>query len=405
MRSPLVAIAAIVAAAIRLFWILRRVLPEPALDFSNFYLWAWAIRHNIDPYGPDLTPYADRLGISITPIPHSNYPPTFLLAFEPFSWMAPWTAYWVWAGLTVVLLIASVTLILAEKNFRWPEILIVTSFAIVYRPVFTHFIYLQAQIVILFLLVMMWRALQRRNDFAAGGWLAFAGLLKIFPLFMMLYLLCTRRWRALGYTLILFAAGFALTVAIIGPLSFGFFSTLMEHAAPAAGTALNPKIGIASTIVRIFGRLAPDASSHTFVFGRMALEAMLELIVLWLTARAIAHSRSNPLKAEYAFGMCVAGMVLFYPNSWSHYMVLLLLPLCQIVVATERGQAPVFVPQLAVISFVLAEVSYNAAQKSIWHKHMNLGLWLIEGMFVSTLITYAAAYILTVGAEGVVRED
>jgi hypothetical protein len=62
LRSREVAVIAVFAAAIRIFWIFYVDRPPVVgLDFSSFCLWARALRNNHNPYQIDLRPYADSL--------------------------------------------------------------------------------------------------------------------------------------------------------------------------------------------------------------------------------------------------------------------------------------------------------------------------------------------------------
>ena len=401
MRSREIATVAVVLATIRMCLIVFKYHPRKiSLDFSLFYTWAWALRHHINPYLGDLTPYARQLHVNIGVIVRSDYPPTFLLMFEPLTWFSPPVAFWIWTAISVALLLLSLTLLIPrEKAISIPTALIVISLGVIYRPVQTHFVFLQTQILVLFLLVLMWRALKRGDDFWAGTWLAITGLLKVFPLFMMLYLVCMRKWRVMAYTGIVMAVGFVLTLVIMGPVSFGFFTTVVRHVTPVVGIPESPIIGIDGTVVRLTQHFDPNDSNHALLVIRNVVEVLLELGVLGITAMAIMRSRRNQTKAEYAFGLCVAAMVLCYPNSWTHYMVLFLFPMTQIAIAAETGDAPLRAAVLAVIAYVLAEISYDSAHKNYIHHNMSVGLWLIEGMSISTVLTFAAAYSLTVSRE------
>ncbi len=397
MRSWTAAAIAVIAAAVHLRTVIRQTAPAiPALDFSNFYIWAWAMRHQIDPYRINLTPYADMLHIHIFPIVHSDYPPTFLLMFEPLTFIAPLPAMMLWSILTAVLLIASLFLMVREsKTTTLPAALIIISLGVFYRAVQTNYLFLQAQILILFLLVVMWLALKRGREVSAGGLLALAGLLKIYPLFMMLYLVIMRKWRTLWATLIFLAAGFALTVAILGPLSLGFYHTLLFHAQPHGGIPTAPMVGLGGAIVQLYRRFDPLETHSGLVLARYTAVGILEVGMLSISVLAIVRSKTNPLNAEYAFGFCIAAMILCYPNSWAHYMVLFLFPFCQIAIAAEAGLAPPMVTTLAVVSYLLAELSAKTAYTCYRHNEMELGQWLIEGMTISAIIAYMASYLLT----------
>jgi hypothetical protein len=96
-----------------------------------------------------------------------------------------------------------------------------------YEPTTQEFFYAQTQILILLLLALVMRWLQRGHDAAAGFALALAGLLKIFPLLLIGYLLAIRRWRATVYTVCGLLLGGLLTLALVGLThSLAFFQVV-----------------------------------------------------------------------------------------------------------------------------------------------------------------------------------
>ena len=395
LSRPEIVTLAVIVALIRLYWIVYIDRPPNVqLDFSCYYVWAVAMRRGLNPYQIDLTSLAQSLRVVIGPEIRATYAPTFILLFEPLTRVAPWTAYWIWSGLSVILLLLSVGLLIAPRlQLFKPAALITFAAAILYRPVQVHFEFLQAQILVLFLLIMMFRSLRADDDDAAGLYLAFAGLLKAYPLFMLLYLVCMRRWRAVASTLIALTAGFVITAAIIGPRAFWFFTAATSRLLPTSGYLMLPKVGVAGTVLREFARFSSDPRPG-IVISEWALTGLLQLVILAMTTYTTLKSREDDNKSEYAFGLCIAAMVLLVPNAWPHYMVLLLLPLCQLAVAESSGSAPRAVLWLAGIAYVLAEVGHSGAY-IFQNSHVHLASWLSEGMFISTLLTYAAAYGLT----------
>jgi Glycosyltransferase family 87 len=398
-QSPVAAAVAVTAAIVRLFWIVYIDRPPNVqLDFSCYYVWGVAMRHHLNPYRLDLTPLAHNLGVIIGPERRATYAPTFILLFEPLSRLAPWTAYWIWSGVSVALLIVSIWLIVGtRRGLPTSTALIIASLALLYRPVQVHFEFLQIQILILFLLIMMWRALRAGEDYVAALYLAFAGLLKGYPLFMLLYLVCVRKWRVIAYTLVALVAGFGLTFALIGSRALWFFEVVTSRIIPSRGYLMLPKIGLAGAVLRTFARVSPHPGAAV-VFAQWGIAAVLELSLLGLTIYAILRSRDDDSRGEYAFGLCLAAMVLLMPNAWPHYMVLLLLPLCQLAVAGSLGHAPPTALWLAVIAYVLVEAGHSAAYV-LQNTNAALASWLIEGMFISALLSYAGIYILTVNRE------
>jgi len=372
------------------------------LDFSTFWLGAWAMRHHVNPYKYDLTLAAYRLKVVIGPVRRANYPPTFFLLFYPLSHLAPWHAYWVWCAFSVVILIAALYLLVAAKKIvPPPTATILIALGVMYLPIQIHFEFMQVQLLVLFLLILMWMALERGNDLGAGAALALAGLIKAFPLFMALYLVCARKWRALGFTILGLAIGFGLTVAIVGAQAFWFFDTIVGHLNPHPGYPFIPIVGMAGAIVRISQLLVPDDSNHAILVARRIVELIAEITVLALTVAAIVRAQNDRRRAEYAFGLCIVAMILCDSNSWPHYLVFLLMPLSQIAIATDLGIAPLSAPVLAVVSYLLTELSYRANHWRVEQMQMTTASWFGEGMFLATLMVFVAAYALTTrAAEG-----
>jgi Glycosyltransferase family 87 len=273
LNRPGIAIVAVVAAALRLWWIVYVSRPPNVqLDFSTFYIAAWAFRHHLNPFRMELTPYAQQLGVIIGPIRHANLPPTFFLLLEPLTYLSPWTAYWVWSIFSAGILLISLVLLFPLNKLPLSTAAIFISLGIIYRPIQIHFEFLQVQIAILFLLILMWRALRNGHDIAAGIYLAVAGLIRAYPLFMLLYLICTGRWRAIASTAFAVAIGFALTLALVGAAALSFFPTVLVHVDPAVGVPMVPTVGLAGSLVRITRYFNPNDSDTVAPGNRYNLD-------------------------------------------------------------------------------------------------------------------------------------
>jgi hypothetical protein len=56
-------------------------------DFSSYYVWGVALRRHINPYTANLDPLARELGVFIKAGAKANYPPTFVLLWEPWHFL------------------------------------------------------------------------------------------------------------------------------------------------------------------------------------------------------------------------------------------------------------------------------------------------------------------------------
>jgi Glycosyltransferase family 87 len=113
-------------------------------DFSHYYVSALAMRHGLNPYTTDLRPLGARLGLA--GISRSSYPPSFILGFEPLTFLRPGTAWLTWL---IVNLAALVWLVDTWRGVRKPQILAVAALALLYPPISINLFYSQTQILIL----------------------------------------------------------------------------------------------------------------------------------------------------------------------------------------------------------------------------------------------------------------
>jgi uncharacterized membrane protein YhaH (DUF805 family) len=320
------------------------------LDFSPYYYWAYALRTGTNPYTTDLQPLATRLGLKSYFITRADYPPTFILCFEPLTLLRPQAAYWVWTGLNLVLLLAAVAVILSELATDRRSFVAFAALAILYEPVSENFIWGQTQIMLLLLLALSLRWMRRGNDGAAGLSLALAGLLKIFPLLLLVHLTLARRLRTVAWTLAGLALGGAITLVMVGWTALGF----LRQAATVSGSYWSAGLSVSATISKVF----------VATFGQpltaMANSARVAVIVLAIFALIGVAVRATLVATRFgrddlAYGIWVVLAVFIFPITWVHHLVLLLIPLGQAMVAAKCGRASRSAVVLAAASYLTAE--------------------------------------------------
>lgn len=194
-------IAILCAAAMLKAYLVFSILPTRVKhwDFDLYYVSALALRENENPYTVDYKALAARLDISVTPDWKSHDTPTLLLCFEPLTTLPMKEAFWIWTSLNAAALVVTLFMLLrpSAPSLSPPMGLTIAAMTILYDPVAMNFEYAQRQIVILLLLVVAMRAMERNRDWLAGLMLAAAGLLRAFPLLLMVYLALGRRWCTL----------------------------------------------------------------------------------------------------------------------------------------------------------------------------------------------------------------
>jgi hypothetical protein len=305
-------------------------------DFSFFYVWSLAIRRGLDPYTATLPELAARLHLSAgdlqlvfrDPSAHrwwhygyNYYSPAFLLLFEPFTLMRPASAYWTWIGLNAVLLVIALVVLL--RDLPWAYAVSMAALGVFYHPIKLHFFWAQLQIVILVLLACTLRSLKSRRDVAAGGSVAAAALIKVFPVLLVGYLAVARRWKALLWLGLFLVLGGLLTVGICGQeLCFSFLNWVWNAAREQRATNYFP---------------------HSWILSSAILASVA--VVTWLD------------KNHASFGLWITAMILLTPSPATiNYLPLLLIPYSQLARAGYAGRAPLSATVLGIASYLCGAV-------------------------------------------------
>jgi hypothetical protein len=326
-------------------------------DFAVYYLSALELREDIDPYATRFVPLEKRLGLNTHSIERGTHPPTFLVLFEPLTELPLRTAYWTWTGLNFVALAVALVLLLGRGSLLDPRAaLALCALAFWFAPVFLNFWFGQSNTLILLMLVLMMRWMERSDAACAGLIFALAGLTRVFPLPIGAYLLLTRRWRVLAYTAMGLAIGAAATLFLVGTShSLNFFYAVPEHFNGYAWIATPTNVAMESFISRIFWRIW--GRGPTLGHLRVAAIICADLSVLALGARATLIRKAGDDPDWRLFSLWVVTSMMLSPTMWLHVLVLLLLPFIQLVSAFSRKRASRRALDMAVVSVLLAYVA------------------------------------------------
>jgi Glycosyltransferase family 87 len=196
-----------------------RILPdrETHTEFSQFYVSALLMRNHQDTYNTDIHAIGAAFGLDTANIEQANYPPTFLMMFEPLTLVRPRSAFWIWTFVNVVALAISLWMLLRPAAKYGTRIVVsMLALSLIYPPVTNHFYYSQSKILLLLMLTAMMLALERRHDLIAGVLLALGTLWLMFPIALFGYLILSRRWRAVGWGVGGIIALAGLTILVVG---------------------------------------------------------------------------------------------------------------------------------------------------------------------------------------------
>lgn len=399
------------AAAIFSLVVLAVHLPERLgrEDFSSYYTSAWALRSGGNPYTENFETTATRLGLHLGVLRYAVYTPTFLLWFEPLTLLGVRTAYWSWQALNLIALCTAIILLLDESRIGRRRALVLLPLIILYPPLIDHFAYAQCQLLILLMLVLMMRWMERGWDAGAGLLLALAVLLRAFPLILAGYFVLRRRWtvcRWLGFGLI---AGAAATWAVVGPRCLDF----LYGARFASGyefLALPVNVSVGAVVSRVFWYALGSHLSPALNATRASLAVAAELLIFGLTVRATVARNEWPDRDWRLFSLWIVATIMLSPTAWLHYMVLLFIPFVELAAAASRGAASQRAAVMAVASYVLSLLSclgmscitalsspqvQSVARGPVW-RVLGPGGWLVlakeECAFVALLFAYVAVY-------------
>jgi alpha-1,2-mannosyltransferase len=361
-------------------------------DFSHYYVEAYAMRLGLNPYAMDLRPLGAQLHLE--GIARGSYSPFFLLCFEPMTLLSPPAAWWIWFSLNLFALAIALAIIFGQAAALAPTLKSATlALALLYPPLGTHFFYAQSQLIILLLLAIVMRALRKNHDGVAGLALAVAGMLKVFPLLMVGYLIMCRRWRALRWTFVWVGALMMATIGIVGAdRTFAFASA--AHFVTNVHFILRPaNIAVGSFAARLFWYLVDPAAA--MVKPERVIVAGAQMLML---AGTVLATRRQAFAGDLnwrAFSLWVITTVELAPTAWIHYLVLLFIPFVFITVDAWNGSGDSRPVELVALSY--AVVSAGMLIAPVLRPGSPPRLAIEESAAVSLLIAYVAGFLFVRG--------
>jgi hypothetical protein len=321
--------------------ILIAALPSRARkwDYSIYYSSALAMRQGMNPYTTDLTPLARSLGFELDKINHATDPPTFVMCFVPVTLLTPRPGFYVWTALNgFSFLLALFLLFCWTPGLDRDVALAIAALTILFPPVIDHLVWGQNKMLVLLMFVLMLRWMERGKDASAGLILAFASLLRVFPLLMVGYLILMKRWRVLAYTMVGLVAGGLVTVALVGVGHSISFLLASGYLTQQWAQALPGNIAIPTTVSRMFWYFFGVHLGVTLDWARRAASWAAELALLGLTVKATVARPSRDDPDGRLFSLWIMTAILVSPTSWFYYLVLLTIPMVKVSAAAANNR-------------------------------------------------------------------
>ncbi|MGH7915685.1 MAG: glycosyltransferase family 87 protein [Candidatus Binataceae bacterium] len=363
-------------------------------DYSIYYSSALAMREGMNPYTTDLTPLARSLGFDLKKINHATDPPTFVMCFVPLTLLAPRPGFYVWTAINAVSFLLALVLL-----FRWTPglgrdaALAIAAVAILFPPVVDHLIWGQNKMLVLLMFVLMLRWMERGRDGPAGLILAFASLLRAFPLLLVGYLILMKRWRVLAYTMVGLAVGGLVTVVVVGVGRSFSFLLAPGYLTQQWAQALPGNIALATTVSRMFWYFFGIHLGTTLDWTRRAVSWGADLALLALTVKATLARPSNDDPDGRLFVLWIMAAILISPTSWFYYLVLLAIPMVRLSAAAANDRASRRALWFGVATYTLAwlyfaGIDMHSRELAL---HPNTLIWRVGASPVG-LVAYLSLY-------------
>ena len=316
-------------------------------DFMQEYLLARAVIERVNPYLPVSTLAAklvDQLPVHVFPHPTPHPPPVAILTL-PLGLTNYVTAARIWFGFELLCLAGSAwTLLMSiHRAPSWGSLAILTIASVAWAPVLVGLIVGQLMTLLLLLLSFCWWALREKRDAAAGVFLGLVLALKLMGIPLLIFLAIRRRWGTVFASLLTAALANVVAAFLMG---FGhvieYYLTVSRALFPIYRAEIY-NLSAWSVGWRLFdGTGSPDLLSiqapPLIHAPRLApiVSALLPLALLVVGIALALRARDM----DTSFGILVCVTILFSPVAWTHYLVLMAIPLMIALLKLSDGNFP-----------------------------------------------------------------
>jgi hypothetical protein len=299
--------------------ILKNLAEQPLLDFPIFWILGKAAAQGQNFYHREVLleiarPY-NFPSYFINELNGMYPPPTFLL-FMPLGLLDLKTAQLPWHIINTAALILAIIVLWKEffTERTITELLFTAMLVVVGRAAYKSIFLGQNNFLVLLAIALFWRD---RNRVWGGVWLALAFLFKPFFGLMGLYLLLTKRWRAISGILLTAVLLSGVALLVFGPtVFFSFFDFNIAQQPDSYYTMIYDQ-SLLSTILR--------ATHYDFSLASPMLHplyliivAIITVITIWLI---IKLDRINP---DYGPALTLGWAALAFPHILDYYALLLI---------------------------------------------------------------------------------
>jgi Glycosyltransferase family 87 len=398
MRHPLMVAFLVIAALIQVYRVTAalpgRIHEE---DFADYYAAATLLRQGENPYRSSLSTAAARFGLHTKTdqqdqvIPET---PLFLLVLRELGALPLTKAYWTWIAINFVALIASFYVLLGPASGLRPvDACLMIALGLIYPPLIDLFLTAQSQVLVILGLALSVRCLATGRDGVAGLLLAALTLLRGYPGLFGLYLLLTRKWRAIAFMVAGGIFGIAAVAAVLGwkvVLDFphGMLSTGVDRQFLKLGWNTAPASFVWRMCLYLNGwNLGPVGDRFAHALGYAA-----SLGLMAFTLKATFKGGSAPDRDWRLFALWVVTSIEVLPVSWLNYNTLLFVPFALIASAGVRNRVSNRAIWAAMLSYFLSVFAFGGLL--FLDPRMPIAFVVVvgESKSVAVMVGYLSAY-------------
>jgi Glycosyltransferase family 87 len=398
MRHPLMVALLSLAALIQVYRV-ATALPERIHeeDFADYYAAATIMRQGENPYRTSLGPVGESLGLhSKNHAENDIVPetPAFLLGLKALGALPLTRAFWTWIAINCAALIAALYLLLGPgSGLRPMDACLMTALALMYPPLIDLFLTAQSQMLVILGLALSVRWLASGRDRAAGLMLAALALLRGYPGLMGLYLLFTRKWRALAFMVAGGLIGTAVTATLLGSnvmLDFphGMLSSGVDRQFLRAAWNTAPASFVWRICLYLNGWQLGSADDRCA--RALGYAALLSFIAF--TLKATLKHGSAPDHDWRLFALWVVTSIEVLPVSWLNYNTLLFVPFALIVWAAVRDRVSARAIWAAIASYFLSLFAFGGIFFLYPGVPLVFTIVVGESKSVAVMVGYLSAY-------------
>jgi hypothetical protein len=321
LRAHAVVLVLAACANLAFLWPAIAALQREGRDLRQDYIGAARLLAGQDVYG--LFSAEEYAALGVDPglgVGENAHPPTTLALFAPLAGLSFQWAVAVWSLASLLFFLITLHLIARELDLYGP--LWALSFvAWLWFPFWLHIRFGQFSTLMALLLTLAWIGVRRRRWAWAGGWLAAAGLIKLFPLYIALWPFAKRRW-----SMVLAAGG----VTLAGWLVCALWRPrpTLEYLLLAAGRDAGRFRGYYgnSGLAGFLGRILVGYREVGPVIVAPAVHIPLFIVLACLTAAAMLAAVRRMDDMDLEFSLFLVGSLFLSPVTWVHNWTMLVLP-------------------------------------------------------------------------------